>query len=114
MTRFGEAGARLARRPIWKNRLGRGVQIAVMALLMLANPLTAQAQSNRLPPAIESLTAPFSDGELVGIGCLAGTVVASGTVIALAAATSRPPRQRFSMRLSCIGARWCGSTVACW
>ena len=54
-----------------------------MALSILANPLTAQAQSTRLPPVIESLTEPFSDGELAGIGCLAGTVVASGAVIAL-------------------------------
>ena len=56
----------------------------LLILSVLSVPLTAQAQSNRLPPVIESLTAPFSDGELAAIGCLAGTVVASGAVVVLA------------------------------
>lgn len=59
----------------------RGVLVA-LAVLTLAAP--AQAQSSRLPPVIEAMTAPLSDGELAGIGCLVGTVVASSAAVALA------------------------------
>ncbi len=56
----------------------------VVALALLFFPSLAPAQTSRLPPVIDALTAPLSDGELAGIGCLVGTVLASGTVVALA------------------------------
>lgn len=64
--------------------LRRRSHVALLALSMLAVPLAAQAQTSRLPPVIDALTAPLSDGELAGIGCLVGTVVAGGAVVALA------------------------------
>lgn len=60
--------------------------LAAAILLLLAAPcLPAQAQpSTRLPPVIDALTAPFSDSELAGLGCLVATTVAGGAVVALA------------------------------
>ena len=57
----------------------------MLVLLSLPGlPLTAQAQTNsRLPPVIDALTAPLSDNEMAGIGCLVATTVAGGTVMAL-------------------------------
>ena len=65
---------------------GPGSRIAVaLALLVLPVPVQAQTQAtHRLPPVVEALTAPFSDNELAGIGCLVGTTVAGGAVMALA------------------------------
>jgi hypothetical protein len=54
------------------------------ALVALAVTLPAQAQTSRLPPVIDAMTAPLSDGELAGVGCLVGTAVAGGAVVALA------------------------------
>ncbi len=56
----------------------------MIALALCFFPWTAQAQSSRLPPVIDALTSPLSDGELAGIGCLVGTVVAGSAVVALA------------------------------
>jgi len=55
---------------------------ALLALIGGASP--AGAQNAPLPPVIETLTAPISDGEMAGIGCLVGTVAAGGAVVALA------------------------------
>lgn len=56
-----------------------------LALACPAAPAQSQSQAtHRLPPVIDALTAPFSDSELAGIGCLVGTTVASGAVMALA------------------------------
>ncbi len=81
------SGARWGRRePLFAGGgpVGAGVRATLVALSMLSVPLTAQAQTSRLPPVIDALTAPLSDGELAGLGCLVGTVVASGAVVALA------------------------------
>jgi len=56
----------------------------LVGLALLFLPLAAPAQTSRLPPVIDALTSPLSDGELAGIGCLVGTTVASGAVVALA------------------------------
>ena len=53
-------------------------------LMVSLLPSPSTAQSSRLPPVIDAMTAPYSDTELAGMGCLAGTVVAGGTVVALA------------------------------
>jgi hypothetical protein len=57
-----------------------------MAALVIGSllPVPAMAQTSRLPPVIDAMTAPYSETELAGIGCLAGTVAAGGTVVALA------------------------------
>lgn len=57
------------------------VSLLAFATLLCA-PLTAR--SERLPPVIEALTAPLSDSEVAGIGCLVGTALAGGAVVALA------------------------------
>lgn len=58
----------------------------IMAALVIASllPVPSIAQTSRLPPVIDAMTSPYSESELAGIGCLAGTVVAGGTVVALA------------------------------
>ncbi len=57
----------------------------LLLLALLCLPLPAQAQaSHRLPPVVEALTAPLSENEQAGIGCLVATVVTSGAVVALA------------------------------
>jgi hypothetical protein len=57
----------------------------VAALLIVSLlPVPSQAQSSRLPPVLDAMTAPYSETELAGVGCLAGTVVAGGAVVALA------------------------------
>ena len=57
-------------------------RLAVAGLVcLLAAP--AQAQSSRLPPVMEALTAPLSDGELAGLGCLASVTASSAAVVAL-------------------------------
>jgi hypothetical protein len=57
----------------------------VAALLIVSLlPIPSMAQTSRLPPVIDAMTAPYSESELAGAGCLAGTVVAGGTVVALA------------------------------
>jgi hypothetical protein len=57
-----------------------------MAVLVIASlsPIPSIAQTSRLPPVIDAMTAPYSESELGGIGCLAGTVVAGGAVVTLA------------------------------
>jgi len=59
----------------------------LVVLSILFSAITAEAQTNRLPPVIDALTAPFSEGELAGIGCLVGTVTATGMVLVLAGGT---------------------------
>ena len=61
-----------------------GAALAVVCLV--AAPLTAQAQTSRLPPIIDQLTSPLSDGELGGLGCLAGIAASGGALVALAGA----------------------------
>jgi hypothetical protein len=58
---------------------------SVAALLIVSLlPVPSLAQSSRLPPVLDAMTAPYSETELAGVGCLAGTVVAGGAVVALA------------------------------
>jgi hypothetical protein len=64
---------------------GRKIWVVLAILSLPCVSGTAQAQTtNRLPPVIDAITAPFSDSELAGLGCLVGTTVASGAVVALA------------------------------
>ena len=53
-----------------------------MVVLALTGPATAQAQMQP-PPVIDQLVSPFSDSELGGIGCLAATTLATGTLVYL-------------------------------
>lgn len=55
--------------------------LLVLALLLAALP--ARAQTSRLPPAIEAMTAPLSEAELGGIGCLLGVAAGGAAVLAL-------------------------------
>lgn len=62
----------------------RRMMAGLLALAIGAIPSTLSAQSSRLPPVIDAMTAPYTENELGGIGCLAGTVVAGGVVMAVA------------------------------
>ena len=65
----------------------RGLRPAAAAFLataaLLSAPLPALAQSTRLPPMIDEMTARFSENELGGMGCLAGMAVGSAALVAL-------------------------------
>jgi len=52
-----------------------------MAIMMLAGPVTVQAQQSL--PFIDQLTSPYTDSELGGIGCLAASTVTGGTLVYL-------------------------------
>jgi len=52
--------------------------------LLLLAPVSAWAEAARLPPAIEALTAPLSDTELAGAGCLVASSAAAAGVVVLA------------------------------
>jgi hypothetical protein len=65
-----------------RTRPYRPIVAALMIAVLL--PDLSIAQTSRLPPVIDAMTAPYSESELAGIGCLAGTVVAGGAVVSLA------------------------------
>ena len=60
----------------------RGIGV-VLVLAGVAPPAQAQT-TGRLPPIIDTLTAPLSDSEMAGIGCLVATTVVGGAVVVLA------------------------------
>ncbi len=62
----------------------RRMMTGLLAVAIGAIPSRLSAQSSRLPPVIDAMTAPYTENELGGIGCLAGTVVAGGVVMAVA------------------------------
>ena len=62
----------------------RGTLAGLLAVAIGASPSTLSAQTSRLPPVIDAMTAPYSESELGAMGCLAGTVVAGGVVVAVA------------------------------
>ena len=64
-------------------RAGRAGAVLLALLALPCPPARAQA-TYRLPPVIDALTAPFSDNELAGMGCLVATTLAGGAVVALA------------------------------
>jgi hypothetical protein len=60
-----------------------GAAALLAAAALLSAPLPVLAQSTRLPPMIDEMTARFSENEIGGMGCLAGMALGSATLVVL-------------------------------
>jgi hypothetical protein len=82
VTRSGRTAGQMPSRLSGHAQPSRAIMAGLLMLSMMSIP--SMAQTSRLPPVIDAMTAPYSESELGGIGCLAGTLLAGGTVVALA------------------------------